>query len=144
VRQEAKKIFKTSFGWAGVVVSEKGIVRIVLPRKERKAVQEELSHVGQGFSLASRNPEGWPYKRILTKAVKLLGQYFSGKSVLFDLPLDLRYYTPFQRAAWKACASIAFGETRSYGWIAQRINRPRASRAVGQAMGANPFPILIP
>ena len=81
---------------------------------------------------------------MLEKAVKLLQQYFSGKSVLFDLPLDLRYYTPFQQAVWKVCERIPFGETRSYGWIAQRINRPRASRAVGQAMGANPFPILIP
>ena len=141
MRQEAKKIFKTSFGWAGVVVSEKGIARIVLPRKSRRAVQQELGSTAVPLALSR---EGGGSVKMLEKAVKLLGQYFSGKSVLFDLPLDLRYYTPFQRAAWKACASIAFGETRSYGWIAQRINRPRASRAVGQAMGANPFPILIP
>ena len=71
-------------------------------------------------------------------------QYFSGRLVSFDLPLDLSYYTPFQRAVWKAAASIPYGETRSYAWIAKRIGRPKAARAVGQAMGANPVPILIP
>ena len=81
---------------------------------------------------------------MLEKAAKLLGAYFSGKSVSFDLPLDLRYYTRFQQAVWKAAAEIPYGETRSYAWIARRIKNPRASRAVGQALGANPVPIIIP
>jgi methylated-DNA-[protein]-cysteine S-methyltransferase len=64
--------------------------------------------------------------------------------VSFDLPLDLRYYTPFQRAVWRAAATIPYGETRSYAWIAKKIGKPKAARAVGQALGANPVPILIP
>jgi len=81
---------------------------------------------------------------LLAKAVKLLKRYFSGESVSFDVPLDLRYYTPFQQAVWKAAAAIAPGETRSYAWIAKRIRNPKAARAVGQALGANPVPIIIP
>ena len=82
--------------------------------------------------------------RILTRSVKLLQKFFSGERAAFDVSLDLRYYTAFQRAVWRAAAEIPYGETRSYGWIAKRINNPRAVRAVGQALGANPVPIIIP
>jgi O-6-methylguanine DNA methyltransferase len=51
---------------------------------------------------------------------------------------------PFQRAVLTAIQKIPFGETRSYGWVARAIGKPRASRAVGQALGANPIPIIIP
>ena len=52
--------------------------------------------------------------------------------------------TPFQRAVWDAIARIPFGETRTYGAIARELGRPRASRAVGSACGANPIPLLVP
>jgi O6-methylguanine-DNA--protein-cysteine methyltransferase len=81
---------------------------------------------------------------MLEKAAKLLQQYFSGERVLFDLPLDMRYHTAFRQAVWKAAAEIPFGVTRSYAWIAKRIKNPKAVRAVGQALGANPVPIIIP
>jgi O6-methylguanine-DNA--protein-cysteine methyltransferase len=133
-----KKVFKTSLGWVGVAVSNKGVCRIVLPRKEKSMVMKELQgeepFVGQSFSHA----------KILEKTVKLLQSYFSGTRVLFDLPVDIRSFTAFQRAVWKAASAIPFGETRSYGWIATRIRRPQAARAVGQAMGANPVPVIIP
>jgi O-6-methylguanine DNA methyltransferase len=58
---------------------------------------------------------------------------------LFDVPLDLRYYTPFQQAVGKAAAAISFGETQTYVWIAKRIRNPKASRAVAQALGVNPI-----
>ncbi|HNT96687.1 MAG TPA: MGMT family protein [Elusimicrobiales bacterium] len=56
----------------------------------------------------------------------------------------MRTYTPFQRAVWKACMSIPPGETRSYKWIAERIGRPGAVRAVGNALGKNPFAPVVP
>jgi O-6-methylguanine DNA methyltransferase len=134
--------FKTALGWAGVAATEQGICRIVLPKKDRAAVLRGL----RGSELGDRGPEECNSSNplILKKAVKLLQHYFSGESVSFDLPLDLRYYTPFQQAVWKAAAAIPSGETQSYAWIAKRIRNPKASRAVGQALGANPVPILIP
>ena len=128
-------IFKTPLGWAGVAVSEQGISRIVLPKRGEKAVAREL----EGEEMRSGADSA-----VLKKAVRLLQKYFSGESVSFDLPLDLRYHTPFQQAVWKAAAQIPSGETRSYAWIAKRIRNPRSVRAVGQALGANPVPILIP
>ncbi len=135
--------FKTTFGWVGATASEKGISRIVLPKKEKEAVEKELKSAASFLTPAlSRGGRG--SAKIMEKTVKLLEQYFSGKRVLFDLPLDMRYHTAFQQAVWKAAAEIPFGETRSYAWIAKRIKNPRAVRAVGGALGANPMPILIP
>lgn len=82
--------------------------------------------------------------RDLQRVVARLERYLSGVPVIFDLPLDLRGHTEFQRAVWRAAQAIPYGETRSYGWIARRIRKPKAARAVGQAMGANPVPILVP
>ena len=53
-------------------------------------------------------------------------------------------YTPFQRAVWLACMSIPRGPTRSYKWVAERIGRPKAFRAVGSALGKNPFAPAVP
>ena len=53
-------------------------------------------------------------------------------------------YPPFYQAVWKACAQIPKGQVRTYGWIARRVKKPGAARAVGQALGKNPFAPVIP
>jgi methylated-DNA-[protein]-cysteine S-methyltransferase len=53
-------------------------------------------------------------------------------------------YPLFYRKVWAACAEIPKGETRTYGWIAKKIGHPKAARAVGRALGANPFAPVIP
>lgn len=140
-----KKIFRTPLGWAGVAVSAQGITRIVLPNKSKKAAERELISAESGVQNAVRKgPAGISSLQILNRSIQLLKAYFSGESVTFDLPLNIRYYTPFQQAVWQAAAKIPYGETRPYVWIAERIRRPKAARAVGQALGANPFPVIIP
>ncbi len=142
--------FKIPFGRAGAAATEQGICCVVLPKKDRKAVERELNRVKcprlrlsrTGVRSAARNDVADFI--VLKKAEKLLQRYFSGERVVFDLPLDVRHYTPFQRTVWRATAEIPYGETRSYAWIARRIKKPRAARAVGRAMGANPIPIIIP
>lgn len=56
----------------------------------------------------------------------------------------MKKYPPFDRDVWNACAQIPRGETRTYGWIARKIGRPHAARAVGTALGRNPFAPGIP
>ncbi len=56
----------------------------------------------------------------------------------------MKDYPPFSQAVWKACAEIPKGQVRTYGWIARRIGRPKAARAVGQALGRNPFAPTVP
>ena len=123
-------------------MSGQGVCAIVLPKKDKKAVERVLSRSESGVRCSERNSSG--SAAVLGRTVKLLQQYFSGERVSFDLPLDMRYYTAFQQAVWNATAEIPFGETRSYGWVAKKIKNPKAVRAVGQALGANPIPILIP
>jgi len=84
-------------------------------------------------------PDDQPNEAVLGQ----LHEYLRGKRRAFDLPLDLRG-TPFQLAVWKAIADLPYGSTKTYGEVASHIGRPRASRAVGQAVGANPIPIIIP
>jgi len=57
---------------------------------------------------------------------------------------EMKGYTPFQQAVWKACMSIPAGQTRSYKWIAEKIGKPGAMRAVGTALGHNPFAPVVP
>ena len=64
------------------------------------------------------------------------------------IPIDVREkmkaFPDFYQKVWKACAGIPRGQTRTYGWIAERIGRAGAARAVGRALGANPFAPVIP
>lgn len=73
-----------------------------------------------------------------------LNDYFDGKRDHFEIPLDVRDGTAFQRSVWREMAKIPSGKTRSYKELAARIGNPDAVRAVGGACGANPIPILIP
>jgi methylated-DNA-[protein]-cysteine S-methyltransferase len=72
-----------------------------------------------------------------------LAEYFAGERREFELQLAPEG-TPFERSVWDELRRIPFGETRSYGEIAQAIGRPGAARAVGRANGANPIPIVVP
>ena len=80
---------------------------------------------------------------LLERASRQLEEYFAGKRKQFDLPLSLRG-TEFQRQVWAALRDIPYGETRSYGQIAQAIGRPKAVRAVGMANHRNPISIIVP
>ena len=72
-----------------------------------------------------------------------LGEYFAGERTDFDLPLA-PLGTPFQEEVWSALRGIPYGETASYGELAERIGRPSGSRAVGMANGRNPISIVVP
>jgi len=72
-----------------------------------------------------------------------LESYLNGRLKRFDCPLDLRG-TPFQKKVWSKLAKIPYGKTRSYQEIAKAIGHPKAFRAVGNANGSNPIPIILP
>jgi methylated-DNA-[protein]-cysteine S-methyltransferase len=80
---------------------------------------------------------------LLAEAVAQLAGYFAGRRREFSLPLDAAG-TPFQKRVWWELLKIPYGETRSYGQIAQALGSPRAVRAVGAANGANPIAIVVP
>jgi methylated-DNA-[protein]-cysteine S-methyltransferase len=80
----------------------------------------------------------------LAEPLAQLGAYFAGRRRDFDLPLDLRRLTPFQRAVLDELRRVPFGQVTSYGELARRVGKPGAGRAVGQVMAGNPLPIVIP
>lgn len=88
-------------------------------------------------------PRAEPEDVPVATAVRQLDAYFAGKLTEFDLPLDPAG-TPFQHRVWAALREIPFGETTSYGELAERIGRPTAARAVGAANGRNPIGIVVP
>jgi len=77
------------------------------------------------------------------EVIRQLEAYFEAKLREFDLPLVLDG-TEFQLLVWRNLRKIPYGETVSYGQLAQRIGSPQAARAVGLANGSNPIPIIIP
>lgn len=90
------------------------------------------------------NRAGWePDNNAFAEAVDQLNAYFAGDLAEFDVELDLQG-TVFQQRVWKALLTIPYGETRSYGEIAEQIGAAGAARAVGLANGHNPIAIIVP
>lgn len=112
-----------------LVVTEKGaLVEIGFPSAARRFVPP-----------AGRSAGG----RLANRARRQLEEYFAGDRTEFDLPLAPRG-TSFQHRVWRAVRDIPFGETISYGELADIVGNPRAARAVGAANKRNPLPIVIP
>jgi O6-methylguanine-DNA--protein-cysteine methyltransferase len=91
----------------------------------------------------------WPSHRVLKdrnfnlSLIDRVTAALNGRPASMKLPLDIRF-TPFQRKALDTIARIPFGQTMTYGQVAIAMGRPAASRAVGQAMGRNPLPLIFP
>jgi methylated-DNA-[protein]-cysteine S-methyltransferase len=82
--------------------------------------------------------------RSIDEARRELDQYFEGRRHEFDLTLDLRALPPFTVDVLRELAKVPYGETTTYGTLAARVGRPRASRAVGTVMNRNRIPIVLP
>jgi len=103
-------------------------------------------HFPKGSHAARRPPEELSAPDSvapLREAVAQLEAYFAGELSRFDVPLALEG-TPFQQECWSTLRTIPYGQTITYGELAQRIGRPSAYRAVGAANGSNPIPIIVP
>ncbi|MGP1630229.1 MAG: methylated-DNA--[protein]-cysteine S-methyltransferase [Giesbergeria sp.] len=89
-------------------------------------------------------PIASPGQPLLSAAAAQLTEWLAGARRDFDLPLDLSGGTPFQQSVWRALLGIAWGQTRSYGEVAQLAGTPAAVRAVGAAVGRNPLSLVVP
>jgi methylated-DNA-[protein]-cysteine S-methyltransferase len=81
--------------------------------------------------------------KAIQSCLKQLDEYFKGKRKKFNLPLKMEG-TPFQIRVWKELSKIPFGKVISYKELAQKVGKPKAFRAVGNANGKNKFPIILP
>ena len=117
-----------------IETNDKALTHISLPQNGRQP--SEAPSIGE-----LRKEEGAP--EILEEVVRQLTEYFAGERTEFDLPIELDG-TEFQRDVWTSLAEIPYGKTVSYADLATMVGRPSAFRAVGQANGANPIPIVLP
>jgi len=136
-------VFKTNMGWIGLAATVHGVSAVVLPKPTRRAVELEL--IGRGGSRTAPTPvtneRGAGHLKAARAAIIA---YLAGKARSFALPLDWGDHSPFQMKVWEVLRGIPYGRVRSYGWVARKIGKPRAARAVGAACGANPVPLLVP
>lgn len=135
--RRALMIFVTPWGWMGMSETKKGIDAIVLPRPSRSAVEAVLR--------SSRDePIDHQTSERLQAAQTQVIEYLTRMRQSFDFPLDLSQGTSFQRLVWRMLQRVPYGKLRSYRWIAARVGGRQYARAVGNAVGANPVPIVIP
>jgi methylated-DNA-[protein]-cysteine S-methyltransferase len=78
------------------------------------------------------------------RALKEITEYLGGERREFATPVDWRGWPAFTRQVLETCARVPYGTTVSYGELARRVGSPRAARAVGQALGRNPVPLIVP
>ena len=125
----------TAMGWAGVALSEVGIRHATLFHRTGSAARGELLAFGAEFRDDARAAE----------VAELLRRYADGAGDALDFyPVDLPACTELQRDTWLALREIPCGQTRSYGWLAKRVGRGAAPRAIGAMVGANPIPLWLP
>lgn len=130
-------IFKSPWGWMGIAESSKGIQAIALPKRSKQEVESDLQTQSNGLVQQGKSAR-------LEEARSQLLDYLAGTRNTFDVPLDLSQGTAFQRQVWRMLLRVPYGKLRSYQWIAARVGGPQYARAVGNAVGANPIPIVIP
>jgi methylated-DNA-[protein]-cysteine S-methyltransferase len=133
----ASVVFRTPWGWMGMSETTRGIDVVVLPKASRQAVLSELG-LPSAELLEERTSS-----RLREAQAQLIG-YLAGTRRSFDLPLDLSRGTSFQQKVWRTLRRISYGRLRSYQWVAARVGGRQYARAVGNAVGANPMPIVIP
>jgi methylated-DNA-[protein]-cysteine S-methyltransferase len=114
----------------------------------------ERGVAGVSFGGSESAFSGWIGRRLRSTAVRSsertstarreLAEYLNGRRTSFTVPVDLLHVTPFQRSVLEAARSVPRGQVATYGDIGRRIGRPGAARAVGQALGSNPVPIVVP
>ncbi len=126
---------RTPVGRLLVAATEAGLVRVSFDANETQFVAD-LKRRMRIDVVESREK--------LSGVVAQLEAYFAGQRRRFDVPIDDRAMTPFQRKVLTAAVEIPAGRIVTYGELAKRIGQPKAGRAVGQALGHNPMPIVIP
>jgi methylated-DNA-[protein]-cysteine S-methyltransferase len=132
----AYAVADSPFGPIKLAATRRGLVSVGLPNQDEESFLARLA-----TRISPRVLESPPR---LDEVRRELERYFEGRLTEFDLPLDWQLSHGFRRKVLRQTAKIPFGETRSYTEMAERAGSPRAVRAAGSALGANPIPIVVP
>ena len=126
-----------NWGYFGLAVSSKGLLRSHLPFSCEKSVK---SHLLKGLNQPKYE------KNLLNPLKEQIIAYFKGSYNNFDgkIALDLAEFSGFARSVLLACRKIKFGQTATYSDLAGELKKPNAARATGNALAQNPIPLIIP
>ncbi|GLQ09098.1 methylated-DNA--protein-cysteine methyltransferase [Devosia yakushimensis] len=129
-------VFDTALGEFGIGWTDKGLARLQLPGLAHEALGERIN---RGKARPGEPP------RVIEALINRIEDYAEGEPIDFnDVPLDLSGAPAFHQRAYALLLEIKWGETTTYGALARQLGDVTLSRAVGQAMGANPIPLVIP
>ena len=131
--------FQTRLGPIRAAWTRAGVCRVSFRSRTEKGFAAELRRSFPDAEIIRGSAASAP-----AALARELSDYASGRSITFTVPIDLAGLTPFSRRVLEATARVPYGEVVSYGSIAAAIGVPGSSRAVGNALGGNPVPILIP
>lgn len=127
----------TPAGTLRVAVTDRGACALILP-----GVAEPKVRVAKLMAAARPGPMEHP---ILQPLLAACSRYFTGNpDALEGQSVDWTLLSDFQRKVYQLARTIPPGKVRSYGWIAEKLGKPRAARAVGQALASNPVPLVVP
>jgi methylated-DNA-[protein]-cysteine S-methyltransferase len=119
-----------------LAATPRGLVRVAYDVEGHDRVLDTLSH--------RVSPRVLRAPRRLDAAARELDEYFGGRRRVFDLPLDLSLSAGFRQLVQRHLPEIGYGQTRTYGQVAELVGNPRAVRAVGTACATNPLPVVVP
>ena len=129
------RLIDTVAGHVGIVATARGLRRLFLPRRAPAALKREI---------LAHYPDAAEDQWLMPELVSALRRYFAGEPVALVARLDWSGHNPFDVDVWRSCQRLPYGQTTSYKSLAERLGRPGAARAVGTAMGRNPFPLVVP
>ncbi|MEJ6023235.1 methylated-DNA--[protein]-cysteine S-methyltransferase [Ramlibacter sp. PS4R-6] len=131
-------VFDTAIGACGIAWGEGAIVTCQLPERDREGTARRM--LRRHPDVPQAEPPEW-VARVVARVQALLA---GAKDDLADVPLDMQGEPDFNRRVYEVARAIAPGRTLTYGEVAQRIGEPGSARAVGQALGHNPFAPIVP
>ena len=134
--QHQYNIFKTRWGWFGILGCNDGLMRTQLPDTEKEAVKSRLL---QGIGEVKKS------KTTFSALETQIQDYYQGKPVNFsNVKVCLEGFSVFQRHVLSILRRVRYGKTVSYRQLANMADNPNAARAIGSVMAANPLPLIIP
>lgn len=136
---QAFHIFETAIGWAGLAWGDNGLIGAHLPECETGNVRARMQRRFAGIVEVDEAPA------VISVAEAEIRRLLEGeKPDLLDIEIDESRVPEFNRKVYAIARAVPPGETITYGEIAQRLGDKRLAREVGAAMGANPWPIVVP
>ncbi len=126
---------ETAWGPLAFAATDAGVCGLILPMTSQQAVEQEIGR---------RWPGAERHDRLMPEIRKRAVAYFAGERVVFEAPLDLSGLSDFAQSVLRRCQAIPYGETCTYGQLAEAVGRTGAARAVGGVMARNPIPLIIP